>query len=278
MQYAGSTPGDSLIKVALGIPVTTPIDFMKWELLLNNNAKRTFTLIINYGISQPNTNGFKPGNDTLSFTGIYKLISTKSDHFKGQVVQLTSGSFSGGYLSLAKIGNQMLHILQPGYRLMVGNGGWSYTLNMINREIQEPEPLYTVVPAKNILNDPAVQIVFDGRTPCIEITRVFKFNTTADCLKLKWRLTLNRDPATLQPATYQLQRTDVRSTGTITGNWTIITLSDSAIIFKLDPEQPEKSLSILAGDENVLFFLDKDNRLFTGNSDFSYTLNRKNPV
>lgn len=32
----------------------------------------------------------------------------------------------------------------------------------------------------------------------------------------------------------------------------------------------------MKGDDNVLFFLDKDRNLLVGNSDFSYTLNRKN--
>lgn len=278
MQYAGSTPGDSLIKVILGIPVDTPIDFMKWELILDNNDNRTFTLVINFGISQPNTTGFKPGHDTVRFKGTYKLENANSDHFKEQVVQLKSSNFSGGHLSMAKIGYQLLHILQPGYRLMVGNGGWSYTLNLINHEIQESAPLHTVVPIANILNDPEVQIVFDGRTPCNDIAREYNFNTPADCLKLKWRLTLDRDPVTLQPAIYKLQRTDIRNSGVITGSWTIISLSDSTVIYRLDPENPDKSMSILVGDENVLYFLDKDNTLLTGNSDFSYTLNRKDPV
>lgn len=63
------------------------------------------------------------------------------------------------------------------------------------------------------------------------------------------------------------------------GNWTILGGMPShpkAVIIQLDPDKPEKSLSLLAGDENVLFFLDKSNRLYTGNGDFSYTLNKRN--
>jgi hypothetical protein len=37
----------------------------------------------------------------------------------------------------------------------------------------------------------------------------------------------------------------------------------------------KKTLSLLAADENVLFFLDKNQKLYVGNEDFSYTLNRK---
>jgi hypothetical protein len=48
------------------------------------------------------------------------------------------------------------------------------------------------------------------------------------------------------------------------------------MIIELAANKEEKPVSILAGDENVLFFLDTDGNLMTGNGDFSYTLNRRN--
>ena len=64
----------------------------------------------------------------------------------------------------------------------------------------------------------------------------------------------------------------------MTGKWTIIKGIQSnpkAVIYQLDPDKPEQSISLLLGDENVAFFLHKDNQLFTGNEDFSYTLNKR---
>jgi hypothetical protein len=168
--------------------------------------------------------------------------------------------------------------MQPAKRLMVGNGGWSYTLNRSDQEPDSMSTLTTMVPAATILNDKPIQLIFDGRTPCNDISTVYKLNTAPDCLKLKWRLTLNRDSVTFEPSIYKLERTDIRNSGAITGKWTVFCVSDSAVVYKLDPDKPDNSISFLAGDKNVLFFLDKNYRLFSGNSEFSYTLNRKTPV
>jgi hypothetical protein len=47
------------------------------------------------------------------------------------------------------------------------------------------------------------------------------------------------------------------------------------MIYELSPSDDAPPLRLLAGDENVLFLLDKENRLLPGNEDFSYTFNRK---
>jgi hypothetical protein len=46
-------------------------------------------------------------------------------------------------------------------------------------------------------------------------------------------------------------------------------------ILQLDPAAPDKSISFLMAND-VLFFLHKSNELYTGNENFSFTLNRKN--
>jgi len=279
MHYAGSTPGDSLIKAILGIPIEKPIDFIRWDLVLRNEGHQTFILNIHYGISQPNTRGFMAGDETRSYEGDYINSTVKTDPFNKEVFSLVSDSFKTGNLSLVKMGNRLLHILQPDSKLMVGTGGWSYTLSQTGEPVEESSTYKSLIPSGDILKDSALQIVFDGRTPCKEISEIYKLSTAADCFKLKWRLTLNRDPVTGKPSTYKLERADIRNVGSIEGKWTINNSSDSnVIIYQLDPDQPDKSLSILVGDENVLFFLDRNNRLFTGNENFSYTLNRRNPV
>jgi hypothetical protein len=42
----------------------------------------------------------------------------------------------------------------------------------------------------------------------------------------------------------------------------------------LSPTGAERALLLFKGDDNVLFFLDGQQRLLIGNADFSYTLNR----
>jgi hypothetical protein len=57
------------------------------------------------------------------------------------------------------------------------------------------------------------------------------------------------------------------------GKWTVIKESD-AIIYKLEPSVGA-AIYLLAGDHNVLYFIDKNFNLYQGNQDFSYTLNRR---
>ena len=51
---------------------------------------------------------------------------------------------------------------------------------------------------------PTVFGIFEGRSPCLGIARQLKISTTADCIKLKWNLTLYRDPVTFRPSTFTL--------------------------------------------------------------------------
>jgi hypothetical protein len=156
---------------------------------------------------------------------------------------------------------------------MVGTDGWSYTLTRADSSGNSADlpRLITTVP-----NYSSASVIFAGRTPCSEIARQYKLPAGDECYKLKWKLTLFRDPKTNLPTVYNLQSTLHRQ-GAIEGKWTIVTgakTDPKVIIYRLDPERPD-GLSFLVGDENVLFFLDEEGRLFAGNADFSYTLNRR---
>lgn len=98
-----------------------------------------------------------------------------------------------------------------------------------------------------------------------------------------------QDPNTLAPTTYQLNSTyGLTEQGApsfmgggnqveIQGKWAIVKgtkTNPEAVVYQLDPDKPQGSLSFLKGDENVLFILDKDRNLMVGNADFSYTLNK----
>jgi hypothetical protein len=133
---------------------------------------------------------------------------------------------------------------------------------------------------------PAVSGVFQGRPPCIEIAKQLKISTPADCIKLKWVLTLYHKPATLQPTTYTLtllgagdviKQADGNSyqQKSLEGKWTIIKGLKSdpdAEVYRL--ESGTETLYLLKGDENVLFVLDENKEFRVGNEDFSHTLNR----
>jgi hypothetical protein len=267
----GSTPGDALIKSLLAINPESRIDFIRWDLTLNHaeNDSKTFVLNIAFGEGQPNTGGFKGGGEKISLEGVYTVSKSQNR----EIYQLKSEKTLTA-IRLIKLNENLFHLLTPDHKLMVGNGGWSYTLSRKDSPANSSTvPSWTT----SLPDDTAGQLIFDGRTPCLNFALQGSLGITNDCLKLKWRLTLFRDSKTNKPTAYTLEGTQYRR-NKIEGKWTIIkgTKNNSeAIIYQLNPDRPDESMSFLVGDENVLFFLDREYRLLTGNDNFSFTLNRR---
>ena len=119
---------------------------------------------------------------------------------------------------------------------------------------------------------PEVYGIFNGRTPCQELSRQLNVPASEACNKVKCRLILYQDPATGAPTVYDWQ-------GKIrwTGKWSIVKGAKddpNAIIYRLDPQDARGFLSFLKADDNILLFLDRTDKPLVGNVDFSYTLNR----
>ncbi|MFN8256808.1 MAG: hypothetical protein U0W24_14020 [Bacteroidales bacterium] len=274
MVLVGSTPCDSTIKLLLSIPANEKTDFIKWNLKLTgtSNDQNTFSLSVNYGESQPNTLGFKNGGIERSFEGTCSIIDNRSTN-GSEIYQLNSKKFSGT-ISLLKISENLFHVLTPQNRLMTGNGGWSYTLN---REVPVFRDKILIVSSVSDTN--WLQLVYDGRTPCREISNQHpEMNTSPSCFKLKWKLILNKDSLTHHPATCVIRKVVDNQPRDISGKWTLtrgLPEKPDAIIYTIAPDKPGESISLLVADDNVLFFLDKNNLPYIGNKDFSYTLNNK---
>lgn len=256
ISFIASAPGDDEIKSAFRIPVEKKVDFIRWNLILNQDGK--FNLHISYGESQPNTNGFKGGGERLSFSGKFIV--------KDNIYELKSENFSTP-ISLIKLNENLLHLLTSDRKLMIGNGGWSYTLN--KKDFGKNVPAVW----KSSVNQTAHESIFDGRTPCAEIAKQYNLQVSNECTKIKRRLTLFRDAMTNEPTKFSLRWIQF-SPNLIEGTWMIKRNGDS-IIYQLKLNPNGETLSFLVGDENVLFFLDQENQPLTGNSDFSFTLNRK---
>jgi hypothetical protein len=131
---------------------------------------------------------------------------------------------------------------------------------------------------KNLPKGPQVHSYFEGRSPCREITQMFGVPAREECIKIKWQLVLFQDPVTKVPTTYALGGLLWRNPPK-TGQWAIVkgTKEDpNAVVYQLDPDQPQGTFSFQKADENILLFLDRERRLMVGNSRFSYTLNRVN--
>ena len=202
--FVGCTPGDDLIKSQLSIPNEAIIDFIKWDLTMDSLNQNSFVLNIVYGESQPNTLGFKEGGQTKLYQGEYH-ISKNSNY---EIYHLKSSGFQTE-IAMVKLNSNIFHLLTPQKQLMIGNGGWSYTLNKKTPD-KNKYPLPNLKNSANMLRDTSVQVIYDGRTPCQDFAEENNLTVNQSCFKLKWKLILNKDPKTLQPTTYTLKRTNSR--------------------------------------------------------------------
>ena len=226
----------------------------------------TFTLNINFGEAQPNTRGFKGGGERISLEGDYSISKTCGR----EIYQLKTDKMPAPIL-LIRLNDSLFHLITPDHRLMAGNSGWNYTLT---RKGASPS---TRLPSFTGSNEDLPQTIFSGRTPCFDQVSHDNLDPGQPCLKIKWKITFFRDAKTGKPATFALQYTLERP-NTIQGRWIVtkgIKGSPGAVVYNLIRDKPAESISLLAGDENVLFFLDKEQRLLPGTEDFSFTLNRQ---
>lgn len=129
--------------------------------------------------------------------------------------------------------------------------------------------------SKPIATGASVHGVFEGRCPCQELAKELKIIKSPECFKTKWGLTLWQNPDNQAPSTYKIESSFYRKTPR-EGTWSIIKgtkTNPDAIVYQLVSEGLEP-IFLMKGDENVLFFLDKNKNFLAGNILFSYTLNR----
>ena len=270
IHLVGSTPGEESIKSMLSISADANIDFIKWDLKLD--SKKAFLLNITYGESQPNTLDFRGDGEKKIIKGKYFITINQDNPFK-EVYRLMLDD-SPEKISLLKLSENTFHILTFENKLMIGNGGWSYSLNR-----KEPIDSGKILISSPMSDNKSLQIVFDGRTPCQEfVTEYPEMNASPSCVKLKWKLILNRDSLTYLPTTCIIRNIVDNQPRDIIGKWEIIKgtkTNPNAIVYSVEVDNLTEPILLLVGDENVLYFLDKKRELLTGNENFSFALNKR---
>ncbi|MBD2701169.1 copper resistance protein NlpE N-terminal domain-containing protein [Spirosoma sp. BT702] len=127
--FVASTPCDMIPRTMLSIPANADCEFIKWNLALRRDPRNQnptfYKLSYTYGMTQPGTTGFRNGGTSLTKEGNW--ISRK-DATNKETYQLNSNTPETS-LSFARLDDNLLHLLDPQGRLMVGHAGWSYTLN-----------------------------------------------------------------------------------------------------------------------------------------------------
>ncbi|WP_420150818.1 hypothetical protein [Spirosoma sp.] len=127
--FVGSTPCDMIPRNMLSIPINADCEFIKWNLALRrdprNQAPTTFRLSYTYGLTQPNTTGFRNNGTSQTKEGnwsIRKDASNKETYRLNATTPETSITF-------ARLDDNLIHLLDSQGKLMIGHAGWSYTLN-----------------------------------------------------------------------------------------------------------------------------------------------------
>ena len=259
----GSIPGDAAAKQMLAIDAAENVDFIRLRIALNE-GDRLFEMKATYGIGKPNTRDFENGGKAMSLKGRFEIKERD-----GYLIYRLFSDEAGVDLSLIRLNDQMFHVLSGSGRLLSGNGGWNYTLSR-ETELKSKSDALLRGKTTDVSNEPE-SLVFGGRTPCVEIAREQMIPVTDDCFKLKWKLTLNRDPVSGSPTTFNLQRT-FRRPEPLVGKWRIVK-DAGAVIYRL--EASDGSTMSFQRIDDSLFFLDTAGRLLKGNGEFGYTLDKQ---
>ena len=143
---------------------------------------------------------------------------------------------------------------------------------------------------KNSTGSSSVLGIFVASTPCTQGTRPLPgIPVNGDCEFMKWNLTLYQDGSKKTPTIYKLNCVyglpKQGTTGFIgggkkvemEGKWTIMKGTGSnpnAIVYRLNDNITNKTISFLKLNDDLLHLLDRDQRLMIGSAAWSYTLNR----
>ena len=120
--YVGSTPCSQGTRPLPGMDTQMPCELMKWKLFL---YRRTFELHCEYGMPKQNTKGFEE-RKTVDLSGSWTVEKSK-----GRTIYQLRDERTGRTFSFLRLSGELLHLLDADWRLMIGNGGWSYTLSKI---------------------------------------------------------------------------------------------------------------------------------------------------
>jgi hypothetical protein len=120
-QFVGSTPCFNDLKDQLNVSASEGCEFIKWKLTMG--ATGTWSAEVNYGISQPNTNGFKQGGVVKKMTGQYWFDENT------KVYKLASNDLKTPVF-LRSMSHKVIHFCDEKNQLLVGDDGYGYALNL----------------------------------------------------------------------------------------------------------------------------------------------------
>lgn len=251
--YVGCTPVHDDVRTFLGIPLKDSIDFIRWKFTINPGK---YELNAVYGIGKPGTPGFYKDH-TVHFSGTFE----KQGHYF--LLHKDKRSFW-----LQEINPSILFLLDKKKQLLVGNGGFSYTLQVAGAK---PNADFFGISEKPT-NKPV--LYYEGRTPCSAMNAMQNLQKGPDCNKLKWYLAFYRD-ANGKPAHYLLNGGGYDWHIMYRGKWEITNGKNNRLNIKLTPDDKLPPLYLVRLNDDLLYFTDSEGRLLVGDTDFSYVMNKR---
>ena len=280
-EFIGTTPCGPEARAFLGgLAADAPCHTITWKLVLDTaqTGRAVWRIAAGYGVPSSSNPNVSVSGPKVALEGTLERHKGGGPHLASVVYRLRTAD-QRRTLSLVPVADGLLHILAPQDRLMVGNDGWSYTLNAAGRAEQPADPAKAAdmsYPIKPVATRSSVFAVFTGRTPCRGISRAIGLPDNEACIKVKWQITLNQHPQTLTPTTYAIEGTLYRQQAR-TGTWRIVrgaSPGGPGTMYVLDATPTEGAIQLMAADEHVLFFLDQQRRPLIGSVDYSYTIHR----
>jgi len=277
--FIGTTPCGDIVRAFVGgMPAGAACHAVRWELALGTPDANRWRLTAAYGVPPAaNPNAMIDGprvtkQGTLTRSTVQRLGAAST------VYRLTADA--GSSIAFAQVGDDLVNLARDGGSLVPGTTAYSYTLTRADRveppvvEIaRAPEGSYTLTPKET---GSQVLGIFGGRSPCARLAGELKLTGADGCVRVKWRVTLLKDPQTNQPTTYKVDNSLNRGRSW-TGAWRVVRGAPGfpdATVYHLDAEASHGPILLLRADDNLLLFLNQRREPLPGTADLSYTLSR----
>jgi hypothetical protein len=278
--FVGTTPcGDVVRAFVGGMPAGATCHAIKWELTLGTaDAANRWSLTAVYAVPGISIPGASVEGPRVTRQGALTRSTVQRLGAASTLFRLAGEA--GASIAFAEIGADLVNLAGDDGSLVPGNTASSYTLTRADR-IEPPvaevargaEGSYTIAPKET---GPQVFGVFGGRSPCPGLARELKLADAAGCARVKWRVTLLKDPATNQPTTYKVDGSLTRERSW-TGTWRIVRGTPEfpdASVYQLDADTSHGPILLLRANDNLVLFLGQQRQLLPGTAAFSYALSR----
>ena len=132
--FVASIPCSTGSRPLPGIPLSQDCELIQLDLkLLQDQVKKTpvgFILHYRFGMALNNTHGLVGGGNVREMKGTWTIASGGSANPRSIIFRLAD-SATGSIISLMKLNDDLLHLLDNQGHLMIGTAAWSYTLNKV---------------------------------------------------------------------------------------------------------------------------------------------------